>query len=243
MLPAFLRPAPDSMAARLRQSGSSPRLHALNLLWSLWVFLTPLMSHVGAQYWWSVALTLPGLRAAVRAGQCAPLRRGRILCRRPGHAGLRVDAVQPGGMDLCRLRLRVRAVSRFAAVHRPAHRADRAAAGAGGVVARLALVPDGADGGDLRQRRVGQPGRSAERDEEHRPAHVAGRGAAAGRHGRARTHRSRPARPAGAHAVADHPEAGAVAQAVRPRSRKGPAPSWPTPSRSRARRWPRCARR
>jgi two-component system, NarL family, sensor histidine kinase DesK len=59
MLPAFLRPAPDSMAARLRQSGSSPRLHALNLLWSLWVFLTPLMSHVGAQYWWSVALTYP----------------------------------------------------------------------------------------------------------------------------------------------------------------------------------------
>lgn len=59
MLPAFLRPAPDSMAARLRQSGSSPRLHALNLLWSLWVFLTPLMSHVGAQYWWSVALSYP----------------------------------------------------------------------------------------------------------------------------------------------------------------------------------------
>ncbi|MBB6183973.1 two-component system sensor histidine kinase DesK [Oleiagrimonas soli] len=60
MWPAFLRPAPDSMAQKLRHGGSNPRLHALNLLWSLWIFVTPLVSSgVHASFWWSVAAGYP----------------------------------------------------------------------------------------------------------------------------------------------------------------------------------------
>lgn len=59
MLPAFLRPAPDSMVALYRRCDSNPRWHALNLLWSLWVFFTPLVSHVDARFWWSIAIGYP----------------------------------------------------------------------------------------------------------------------------------------------------------------------------------------
>ncbi|MDA3913775.1 sensor histidine kinase [Oleiagrimonas sp.] len=58
-LPAFLRPAPDSMARYMRCNGSNPRLHALNLLWSIWVFLTPLFQPVHAAFWWSLILGYP----------------------------------------------------------------------------------------------------------------------------------------------------------------------------------------
>ncbi len=56
---AFLRPAPDSMMALYQRCGGNPRWHALNLLWSLWVFFTPLVSHVDARYWWSIGLGYP----------------------------------------------------------------------------------------------------------------------------------------------------------------------------------------
>ncbi len=59
MMPAFLRPAPDSLIAAYRRCGSNPRWFALNLLWVLWIFFQPLVMPVDAAYWGSVALGLP----------------------------------------------------------------------------------------------------------------------------------------------------------------------------------------
>jgi two-component system, NarL family, sensor histidine kinase DesK len=59
MLPAFLRPAPDSLVSMYRRCDSNPRWQALHLLWSLWIFFTPIVSHVHASYWWSLVLGYP----------------------------------------------------------------------------------------------------------------------------------------------------------------------------------------
>ena len=37
---AFLRPAPDSLWSEFKRSSNNPRLHLLNVLWSLWVLAT-----------------------------------------------------------------------------------------------------------------------------------------------------------------------------------------------------------
>lgn len=57
--PAWLRPSPDSVVARLRASGQVPRFHALNLLWSFWVFIPPAFTLVGRGFWWSLILGYP----------------------------------------------------------------------------------------------------------------------------------------------------------------------------------------
>ncbi|MDN5924122.1 MAG: sensor histidine kinase [Xanthomonadales bacterium] len=59
LVPDCLRAAPDSLISNLRRCGHRPRWHTLNLLWSGWVFLTPLLTTVGPSYWWSVALSYP----------------------------------------------------------------------------------------------------------------------------------------------------------------------------------------
>lgn len=58
-IPACLRPAPDSMFAHMRRAGYRPEWHALNVLWSFWVFLTPLFTEVGPSFGWSLALGYP----------------------------------------------------------------------------------------------------------------------------------------------------------------------------------------
>lgn len=55
----FLRPAPDSMYCHMRRSGLEPRFYMLNVLWSAWVFLTPLFDSVGPAYWWSLIIGYP----------------------------------------------------------------------------------------------------------------------------------------------------------------------------------------
>ncbi|KRE88456.1 hypothetical protein ASG87_07580 [Frateuria sp. Soil773] len=58
-LPAFLRPAPDSMWAELKRTTSKPWLHLLNGLWSLWVLATLFFTQVSAAFWWSLAIGYP----------------------------------------------------------------------------------------------------------------------------------------------------------------------------------------
>ncbi len=58
-LPAWLKPAPDSMFAQLRRVGHQPEWQALNIIWSIWLFLTPLFTAVGPSYFWSLALGYP----------------------------------------------------------------------------------------------------------------------------------------------------------------------------------------
>ena len=43
-LPNWLMPAPDSAIAQSQRHGRSPWLHAVHLLWSIWVFTTPMFS-------------------------------------------------------------------------------------------------------------------------------------------------------------------------------------------------------
>jgi two-component system sensor histidine kinase DesK len=58
-IPAFLRPAPDSMWREMQRSSDNPRIHLLNLLWSLWVFATLFFTPVTASFWWTIALGYP----------------------------------------------------------------------------------------------------------------------------------------------------------------------------------------
>jgi two-component system sensor histidine kinase DesK len=59
LVPAFLRPAPDSMVARVRRAGSKPWVQLFNVMWSVWVFLTPIFTPVDPSFWWSVAISYP----------------------------------------------------------------------------------------------------------------------------------------------------------------------------------------
>jgi two-component system sensor histidine kinase DesK len=55
-LPHWLAPAPDSAIAESQRHGRSPWLHAVHLLWSIWVFTTPMFS--GGYSWRWAWLTL-----------------------------------------------------------------------------------------------------------------------------------------------------------------------------------------
>jgi two-component system sensor histidine kinase DesK len=55
-LPSWLAPAPDSAIAQSQRHGRSPWLHAVHLLWSIWVFTTPMFS--GGYSWRWAWLTL-----------------------------------------------------------------------------------------------------------------------------------------------------------------------------------------
>lgn len=55
-LPRWLAPAPDSAVADTLRRGKSPWQHAVHLLWSLWVFITPGFS--GGYSWRWLGLTL-----------------------------------------------------------------------------------------------------------------------------------------------------------------------------------------
>ena len=58
-IPAWLRPAPDSMAEHMRRAGYRPKWQALNVLWSIWVFMTPLFTPVGPAFIWSLVVGYP----------------------------------------------------------------------------------------------------------------------------------------------------------------------------------------
>ncbi|HET7268346.1 MAG TPA: sensor histidine kinase [Oleiagrimonas sp.] len=75
-VPGWLRPAPDSLAAHMRRAGSRPALQALHLLWSAWVFCTPLFTSVDAAFYWSLLISYPVfvlLFALVYVRPCAEL--------------------------------------------------------------------------------------------------------------------------------------------------------------------------
>jgi two-component system sensor histidine kinase DesK len=55
-LPHWLSPAPDSAIAQSQRHGRSPWLHGVHLLWSIWVFTTPLFA--GGYSWRWAWLTL-----------------------------------------------------------------------------------------------------------------------------------------------------------------------------------------
>jgi two-component system sensor histidine kinase DesK len=54
---AFFLPAPDSLAAATLRRGKSPWVDAVHLLWSFWLFVTPLWSSDGWNARW-LAFTL-----------------------------------------------------------------------------------------------------------------------------------------------------------------------------------------
>lgn len=59
MISNLIAPAPDSMLYHMRRSGISTKFYMLNVLWSIWVFLTPLFTPVGPAYWWSLVIGYP----------------------------------------------------------------------------------------------------------------------------------------------------------------------------------------
>lgn len=56
-LPAWLAPAPDSVVSSRLQQGKSPWVDAVHVLWSVWVFITPMMGGSGYDLRWTL-LTL-----------------------------------------------------------------------------------------------------------------------------------------------------------------------------------------
>lgn len=61
-MPSFLhrllQPAPDSLAARSRQRGKSPWVDAVHLLWTAWLFITPIFDHNAWNLRWVVLTVL-----------------------------------------------------------------------------------------------------------------------------------------------------------------------------------------
>nr|WP_119717520.1 sensor histidine kinase [Lysobacter tabacisoli] len=57
-VPAWLQPAPDSIAATLRREGKSPWSDAVHVLWSAWIFITPAFSPAGYDARWLVVTVL-----------------------------------------------------------------------------------------------------------------------------------------------------------------------------------------
>lgn len=58
-LPAFVRPAPDSLWREMQRSSLNPRFHLLNILWSFWVLASLFFTPVVASFWWSLAIGYP----------------------------------------------------------------------------------------------------------------------------------------------------------------------------------------
>lgn len=56
VIPRWLEPAPDSAVARMRRQGRSPWFNTVHLLWSVWIFVTPVFG--GGFDWRWVAFTL-----------------------------------------------------------------------------------------------------------------------------------------------------------------------------------------
>lgn len=56
-LPAWLMPAPDSSMADNARRGKSPWTDAVHLLWSVWLFITPLFSNGFSWHWLALTLT------------------------------------------------------------------------------------------------------------------------------------------------------------------------------------------
>ena len=53
-LPAWLRPAPDSLVAENVARGKSPWTDAVHLLWSAWLFITPVFDRDAWNLRWLV---------------------------------------------------------------------------------------------------------------------------------------------------------------------------------------------
>ncbi|WP_445146289.1 sensor histidine kinase [Dyella sp. Tek66A03] len=58
-LRAWFTPAPDSLVAANTQRGRSPWTDAVNLLWSVWVFITPVFDHYTLRWAVLTAITYP----------------------------------------------------------------------------------------------------------------------------------------------------------------------------------------
>ena len=56
-LPAWMRPAPDSLVARSLAKGKSPWVDAVHLLWTAWLFITPVFDRDSWNLRW-ITLTL-----------------------------------------------------------------------------------------------------------------------------------------------------------------------------------------
>ena len=54
---AWLRPAPDSPLADAMRRGKSPKSEFIHLLWSAWVFVTPLLGSHYSWRWAAVTIT------------------------------------------------------------------------------------------------------------------------------------------------------------------------------------------
>ena len=52
MLRAMFKPAPDSLVARDMMRGQAPWTHAIHLMWSAWLFITPLFGNDGYDLRW-----------------------------------------------------------------------------------------------------------------------------------------------------------------------------------------------
>jgi two-component system sensor histidine kinase DesK len=58
LLDSLLQPAPDSLAARSIQRGKSPWVDAIHLLWTAWIFITPLFDRTSWNLRWVVITAL-----------------------------------------------------------------------------------------------------------------------------------------------------------------------------------------
>ena len=79
-LHSLLQPAPDSLAARSRQRGKSPWVDAVHLLWTAWIFITPVFDQSAWNLRWFTltAISYPIFLALYARCVVAPRRTSRI---------------------------------------------------------------------------------------------------------------------------------------------------------------------
>ena len=76
----WFQPAPDSFVAQSLRLGKSPWVDAVHLLWTAWVFITPIFSDRGwdARWWLCTALSYPLFLFMYAKSAVAPRRQARV---------------------------------------------------------------------------------------------------------------------------------------------------------------------
>ena len=218
-MPGWWSAAPDSVAAAAMRQGRSPWHEMVHLLWSAWVFITPVFTPEGySARWFVLTLTSYPLFVLLYAMSLrAPARHAYRYALGMVALSMVLLPVYPSGISyfvfgcvMMRLHRSRGAVSYLLqllllnAVFLGLFLADRRSLAVGGVAA--GDDPGHRHRGQRRTRQQGE-GRGAEA--------LARRSAPARGHRRARAHRPRPARPARPYAVDGRVEVGTRRQAAR----------------------------
>ena len=99
-LPSWLSPAPDSAVANAVRRGKSPWIDSVHLLWSVWVFITPLFNGGYTWKWvWITCATYPVFLLLYAMTLLAPRRASQFYALGMAALGIALLPAYPGGFS------------------------------------------------------------------------------------------------------------------------------------------------